>query len=200
MRWKPTAPPTPVSLGSRLANWFACRYGEQCERWLERDARGAVLLHRAVAAQPWVVGALAVVSRLGDGVLWYTLMLMLPWFGGPNGMTCALQMLAVGLVNLVVYVVLKRRVARPRPYERCSGVRACAPALDAYSFPSGHTLHAVAYTILLGWHYPAMAALAAGFALLMAVSRIVLGLHYPTDVLVGALIGACTSAAAISLQ
>lgn len=199
MRWKPHAPATPVSLGSRLASWFACRFGEQCEHWLVRDRRGAAFLHRA-AARPWVIGGLAVVSRLGDGVLWYTLVLMLPWFGGPQGVACALQLVGAGAVNLVLYSLLKRRVARPRPFERCAGIRACAPALDAYSFPSGHTLHAATFTVVLGWHYPALALLATGLALLMALSRVVLGLHYPSDVLVGALIGACTGLAAISFN
>jgi undecaprenyl-diphosphatase len=37
------------------------------------------------------------------------------------------------------------------------------------------------------------------FTVLLAVSRIVLGLHYPSDVIVGALIGALTAAVSFNL-
>ena len=37
------------------------------------------------------------------------------------------------------------------------------------------------------------------FTLLVAVSRVILGLHYPSDVIVGALIGALTAAVSFNL-
>jgi undecaprenyl-diphosphatase len=61
--------------------------------------------------------------------------------------------------------------------------------LDRYSFPSGHTLHAVSFTIVTTAHAPELAPILVPFALLVAASRVVLGLHYPTDVAAGAFIG-----------
>ena len=98
-------------------------------------------------------------------------------------------MTAVGLVNLLLYASLKRYVGRPRPFVDCPGIRACTRALDRYSFPSGHMLHASAFGLLLAAHHPALAAPLLAFALLVAASRVVLGLHYPSDVLAATGIG-----------
>ena len=67
--------------------------------------------------------------------------------------------------------------------------RAAAP-LDRYSFPSGHTLHAVSFTWQACAHFPELAWVLLPLAALIAGSRVVLGLHYPSDVLAGAAVGA----------
>jgi undecaprenyl-diphosphatase len=69
-------------------------------------------------------------------------------------------------------------------------VRLAARPLDRYSFPSGHTLHAVCFTLIVVAEQPPLAWLVVPFALLVALSRVVLGLHYPTDVAAGAVLGA----------
>jgi len=157
-------------------------------RWVDRDRRWAQAVHR-VANWPLVMLSLVLASRLGDGVLWVAIIAMLPLVAGPTGSACALQMLGVGLLNLAVYRFIKRRVARPRPFESCPGIRCCTHPLDDFSFPSGHTMHATAFALVLGYHFPLSVWWAAPFALLVAASRMVLGLHYPSDVAVGAAIG-----------
>jgi undecaprenyl-diphosphatase len=62
--------------------------------------------------------------------------------------------------------------------------------LDRFSFPSGHTLHAVSFTVIAAGAFPVLALVLLPAAVLIALSRVVLGLHYPTDVLAGALLGA----------
>ena len=61
--------------------------------------------------------------------------------------------------------------------------------LDRYSFPSGHTLHAVTFTWLAVERFPTLAWILIPLASLIAASRVVLGLHYPSDVLAGGAIG-----------
>lgn len=166
--------------------------------WIQRERSFALWMHGA-SARPWVVLWLNVVSRLGDGWMWYAVMLSLPWLDHANGVSCLIRMAAVGGVNLLIYLIVKRTIARPRPYSACAGFRACARSLDEYSFPSGHTLHSVAFALILVSYYPAWGWAIWPFALLVAVSRIVLGLHYPSDVLVGAAIGAATAAISFNL-
>ena len=84
----------------------------------------------------------------------------------------------------------KQRCVRERPFVTDAQIRCGTPPLDRYSFPSGHTLHAVSFTSVFGSFDPLLLVVAAPFAVLVALSRIVLGLHYPSDVLAGAAIGA----------
>ena len=74
-----------------------------------------------------------------------------------------------------------------------------AAPLDRYSFPSGHTLHAISFTVFYGTYEPMMLVVLAPFAALVAASRIILGLHYPSDVLVGGTIGAAIATASLAL-
>ncbi|MFW1886545.1 phosphatase PAP2 family protein, partial [Acinetobacter nosocomialis] len=65
--------------------------------------------------------------------------------------------------------------------------------LDHFSFPSCNTLHAVMVTLVLGYIQPVLLAAMLPFMVLVALSRMVLVLHYPSDVIVGALIGAAVA-------
>jgi undecaprenyl-diphosphatase len=134
--------------------------------------------------------AFAVVSRLGDGVFWYALMALLPLLYGRAGLHVSLQMIGVGAVGLGLYKWLKSRLVRERPCVSLLGIVQGTVPLDRYSFPSGHTLHAVGFATLVSVQFPALAWLCMPFAMLVALSRVVLGLHYPSDVLAGAAIGA----------
>ena len=131
----------------------------------------------------------AAVSRLGDGVFWYSLMALLPLVHGAYGLRAAAVMAAAGLGGLTIYKVMKSRLVRERPYISHPDILSGTAPLDRYSFPSGHTLHAVMFTMIAVSYFPALAAILIPFALLVALSRVILGLHYPTDVIVGALIG-----------
>ena len=130
------------------------------------------------------------VSRLGDGVAWYLLLLLIPAYYREAGLRPALVMALAGLVGLLLYKFLKSRLVRERPYITFDRIRAGSVPLDRYSFPSGHTLHAVSFTWLATAHFPELGWLLIPFATLVAASRVVLGLHYPSDVLAGGAIGA----------
>jgi undecaprenyl-diphosphatase len=132
----------------------------------------------------------AVVSHLGDGIFWYGLMACLMLIDGLAALPAVGHMLTAGAVGLVLYRWLKTKTTRPRPCDHNLLIRAAVAPLDKYSFPSGHTLHAVSFSLAATFHYPRLAWLVIPFTGLVAVSRLVLGLHYPSDVLAGALLGA----------
>jgi len=129
------------------------------------------------------------ISRLGDGAFWYALMAALVLLDGWRGLAVSAQLAATGLVALMMYRKLKRWTRRPRPFAADGRIRAWVAPLDEFSFPSGHTLHAVAFTTVALAHYPALAPLLLPFAASVAASRVVLGLHYPSDVLAATGIG-----------
>jgi undecaprenyl-diphosphatase len=139
------------------------------------------------------------VSRLGDGIVWYVLMAAMPLLVGlerwREGLQASLQMLLAGATGLLLYKLLKKKLVRERPFIGLIGIECAMPPLDRYSFPSGHTLHAVTFTAIAISYVPQLAVVLVPFALLVAASRVVLGLHYPTDVLAGAVLGGLLAAA-----
>ena len=128
-------------------------------------------------------------SRLGDGIAWYVLVGVLPLIYGRAALRPALVMAITGLIGLLIYKTLKARLLRERPFIRHPGITLAMAPLDRYSFPSGHTLHAVTFTWLAVVRFPTLAWILIPLASLIAASRVVLGLHYPSDVLAGGAIG-----------
>ncbi|NBC16271.1 MAG: phosphatase PAP2 family protein [Bacteroidetes bacterium] len=93
---------------------------------------------------------------------------------------------------------LKYLVRRPRPYETVSGITSRSArlqpgeAFDPYAFPSGHAALSFALATSLTLSHPRwyVAGPTYAWAASVATSRVWLGVHYPSDVLVGAVLGA----------
>jgi undecaprenyl-diphosphatase len=159
----------------RSGEWRMCL---ACNRW---------------AARRTIVVFFRIISRLGDGVFWYTLMALLALLGAQRGRQAALHMALIGVGAALLYRWLKRWTRRPRPYRSHSEIVAHILPLDEFSFPSGHTLHAVSFSVVALAYFPALAPLLVPFTLLVAMSRVALGLHYPSDVLAATAIGCALS-------
>lgn len=132
----------------------------------------------------------SLVSRLGDGAFWYALMIGLLLADPTRTFWPVLHMACAGLAATLTYKTIKHCTSRPRPFHNDQQLLLSIAPLDRYSFPSGHTLHAVTFTLLAVFYFPMLAWLLIPFSILIELSRVVLGLHYPSDVIAGVAIGA----------
>jgi undecaprenyl-diphosphatase len=92
-------------------------------------------------------------------------------------------------VDLAAYVLIKRSVRRPRPFQALAGLVNLVVPPDTFSFPSGHTAGAFLVAILIAFCHPLWLVPLCSWAALVGISRIFLCVHYPTDVVAGACLG-----------
>lgn len=163
-----------------------------------RELRLTLAMNRLGVHRP-VLLLFSAASRLGDGVFWYALICVLALLGGDYGLAAATHMTLTGLVVTCLYRAMKGVIRRPRPFRRHAGIVARVRPLDEFSFPSGHTLHAVTFSLVAVAWYPFLIWIVLPFTLLVAASRVVLGVHYPSDVLAATAIGVAIAGVSLSL-
>ena len=141
----------------------------------------------------------AEISRLGDYPGWVLLgFATLARIDGPVTIFL-LQTACTAISGVFLYKFLKKRLVRERPFITHGEIVCGTEPLDRYSFPSGHTLHAVGLTILYSSYAPDLMIVFIPFAALVAASRVILGLHYPSDVVFGGALGAMVASVSIAL-
>ena len=157
-------------------------------KFLAIDLKGCVYLnHFSHSAR--IATFFKIISRLGNGAFWYFMRLLVLIMQGLIYTSQIVYLILGSTVATIIYKMLKIKTVRPRPYQVHQVIRLGEHPLDHFSFPSGHTLHAVMATTVLGYVAPLLLMLMLPFTVLVAVSRMVLGLHYPSDVVVGAILG-----------
>ena len=140
-----------------------------------------------------------VVSRLGDGLAWFLLGGAVAVTAQPGATRGVLRLALTAVLAAAISRSLRGWASRPRPYAIGAGIAAGAAALDPWSFPSGHTLHAVAFQLVLVPTHPLLALALTPWTLAVALSRVALGLHYPSDVVAGGALGALVAAVVVSI-
>jgi membrane-associated phospholipid phosphatase len=100
--------------------------------------------------------------------------------------------LAIALPGLVVAIV-KRIVGRARPLvagEDAFLYKFFLWRVEYASFPSGHATTAFAAAVAFGAFWPRLRPLLWSYAIVIALSRVIVTAHHPSDVVAGAIAGA----------
>lgn len=112
----------------------------------------------------------------------------------PGGQQAMVPFIVGGSVvaTSAICLGLKFGVNRPRPFVTYPDIEQRDQHAGPYSFPSAHTGNAFALATSLSLCYPKWYVIAPAFTWAVGVgyARMRLGVHYPTDVLMGAIIGA----------
>lgn len=129
-------------------------------------------------------------TNLGDdGIIWIAvgLIMLIP----KKTRKCGIMVLAALLVMLVVNnIILKNLIARPRPCATYPELVELVHIPTSYSFPSGHTVSAMAVAFTILTQHKKLGIVAVIMAFLMGLSRLYVGVHFPTDVYGGIIVGA----------
>lgn len=102
-----------------------------------------------------------------------------------------IMVIAFILNIILVNILVKNLVARPRPYDVANFTDLLVHKLSDNSFPSGHTSYAFTFAAIVTLlnKNKALKIFTDVLAVLMAFSRLYLYVHFPTDVLAGAIFG-----------
>ena len=148
---------------------------------------GAYLLFVQTLRQPWLTPYMESISELAQPIVLLVMLLAVEAFapGRRPGVCAAVNLACAVALN----VLLKQLIQRPRP----DGFRLIAET--GYSFPSGHSMVAMAFYGLLAWmvwHYERdrfvrwLCVIGFGLVIvLIGISRVYLGVHYASDVIAG---------------
>jgi undecaprenyl-diphosphatase len=126
-------------------------------------------------------------SKTGDGQLYVLIAVTLYLSEGisPFVKTIVLAF----LIERPVYYILKNSFKRNRPEAALKNFHSIIKPSDKFSFPSGHTSAAFMMATIISYFMPVLIVPLFGWAILIALSRVVLGVHFPTDTLMGIILG-----------
>lgn len=143
------------------------------------------------APRGWDVALRRLTRSADHGALWFAVAGAVG-LSGRRGQRAAVRgVLSLAMASGVANSLIKPLVGRRRPDPgRTRLARQIGQQPWTSSFPSGHAASAVAFATGVGLEFPVAGAVLAPLAAAVAYSRVHVGVHYPSDVVVGALIGA----------
>lgn len=142
-----------------------------------------------------------IISMSADGWLYFLIPMVMALVSPELGWTVFLALLIGFAMERPIYYVLKNGFKRNRPPMIFPGFESVITASDEFSFPSGHTSGAfvLATTLMLLMPLGIFDVYLYGWAVTVAMSRIILGVHFPLDTVAGALLGSGIAWVAVQL-
>jgi undecaprenyl-diphosphatase len=122
---------------------------------------------------------------------WFIVAAILALFGGSRGRRAAITgIAAIGVTSFAVNQPMKFLSARTRPDRSGVPEERWVDMPESTSFPSGHSASAAAFATAVGDVIPSARIPLRAAASLVGFTRVYTGVHYPSDVVVGATVGA----------
>jgi len=184
----------------RRRSWDAATTGASGIRWMAEAGSQLLALDQAVVdavantPTPGIDRFLVHLSRAADySRLWLLTAAVAAAGGGRARRAAGPGVVAIGLASAVTNAGVKPLSRRRRPSpsddrERSGSRRVRRPT--SASFPSGHAASAFAFASAMGDAMPVTWIPLHAAAAAVGYSRVHTGMHYPSDVAVGAMIGA----------
>lgn len=143
----------------------------------------------------------SVVSSSADGWPYLLVPLVIALASPELGWTVLVTLLAGFAIERPAYYLMKNSFKRNRPPMIIPGFQSVITASDEFSFPSGHTSGAfvLATTLMLLMPLGVFSLYLYGWAITVALSRVILGVHFPLDTVAGALLGSSIGWVAVQL-
>jgi len=179
------------------------RFRVACEslfEWL--DPIEAATVRLLVARRPETIATARAFDEAGKGLIYPALAVAALLADGPSAFMPILACAIATAISLALYPVLKQLVRRERPCAFDQELGAGVAPIDRFSWPSGHSITAIAFLVPFAIAGSSLLPLIAPLSLLVLWSRVALGHHYPSDVIAGSSIGAAiawASCAALGL-
>lgn len=129
------------------------------------------------------------ITASGDyGAIWISITLLLLVFKKTRkaGLCLACALLTMQLSG---NAVLKKIIARPRPFSHIPGYVPSIGEVEGLSFPSGHTFSSFTAATVISLFFKRFKIPAYTWASLIAFSRLYFFVHFPSDILGGVLFG-----------
>jgi undecaprenyl-diphosphatase len=137
-----------------------------------------------------IIKGIRAISKTGDGHLYICFGALLFWLDSSHGALFFYTTLMAYALEIPIYLILKQCFKRKRPTATLLNFNAHITPSDKFSLPSGHTAAAFLMATIVSSFYPTFSVVAFSWAGSVGLSRILLGVHFPSDVIIGAILGA----------